>query len=248
MFQARRCPRALPNPQCAEQERSARRLTIIGLVSALLPSLQRPSESSPILVSESGSRPPARKTDRGTLSPDHTMSKSKGSKEKKCPVLVSCSQGAFISPIDDFIMAADLANTSITPPELLEGGPGWPSGSLRWPLQGSLARFAAEWSAWQYVVTLLLGLVVYDQSKSPWSRGLGTNTKPDPVRTQLTPSFFSHVPPPKGLYLWPSVQNSAHGTFYPSSASEIRSISCPVGERASQLRLSLPQVRSHLAY
>ena len=141
---------------------------------------------------------------------------------------------------DDLIMAAGLANTSTTPPALLEGAPGWPPGSVRWPMQNSFTGFTAEWSAWQYVVTLLLGLVVYDQGKSPWSR----DKKLSPPRSDITDTLFSHVPSPEGFHPWPLFQNSAYGPLYTSIASEIRSISCPVGERASQLRLGLPQVRS----
>ncbi len=109
------------------------------------------------------------------------MSRSKESKGKKYPVLVFCGRNILIFVIEDFIMAANLANTSSIPPELLEGGPGWSTGSARWPLQGSFAGFIAGWSSWRCVVTILLGLVVYDQGKSPWSRGLRT-TRPDPVR------------------------------------------------------------------
>lgn len=38
---------------------------------------------------------------------------------------------------------------------------GFPGSSS--PLEGVLPGFTAEWSSWQYMVTFLLGLVVYDQ-------------------------------------------------------------------------------------
>jgi len=65
-------------------------------------------------------------------------------------------------------MAADAVNASIASPEVLQGASGWTSGSGPWPLQTVFAGIAAEWSAWQYVVTFLLGLVAYDQGEPPF--------------------------------------------------------------------------------
>lgn len=39
----------------------------------------------------------------------------------------------------------------------------WHSNTTQW--QGTLLNVTAGWSTWQYVVTFLLGLVVYDQGK-----------------------------------------------------------------------------------
>lgn len=60
-------------------------------------------------------------------------------------------------------MAHEVANSSITQPELLQ----------TWTLNSSLFKdilpdFLVGWSAWKYVMTFLLGVVVYDQGKSEY--------------------------------------------------------------------------------
>ena len=55
-------------------------------------------------------------------------------------------------------MAAEMVNTSRAQPELPQT---WTFSTSQ--LQGSLPGFLAGWSTWQYVVTFLLGVVVYDQ-------------------------------------------------------------------------------------
>jgi len=55
-------------------------------------------------------------------------------------------------------MTADTANASRAQFEL---PPSWSSGASE--LRGSLLNYLAGWSTWQYVVTIFLGLVVYDQ-------------------------------------------------------------------------------------
>ena len=88
------------------------------------------------------------------------------SKSQKLPILFPEKLEILFSGISNIEMAIGVSNTSGTPPELLQGGPGWPSGTSPW-LPSSLAGIVAGWSAWQYVMTLLLGLVVYDQGKPP---------------------------------------------------------------------------------
>ncbi|GAB1203081.1 hypothetical protein APSETT445_001707 [Aspergillus pseudonomiae] len=58
----------------------------------------------------------------------------------------------------DAKMATEIFNTSSTQPELSQS---WAHKTSQF--QGALPDFLAEWSAWQYVVTFLIGLVLYDQ-------------------------------------------------------------------------------------
>lgn len=56
-------------------------------------------------------------------------------------------------------MAAHIVNTSssyVLPQT-------WPSTTPQ--LKGALSQFLAGWSTWQYVLTFILGMVVYDQGK-----------------------------------------------------------------------------------
>jgi sterol 22-desaturase len=61
-------------------------------------------------------------------------------------------------------MAAERFNTSMAQPELPRA---WPFSTSQ--LHRALPSFLAGWSAWQYVATFLLGVVVYDQG-NPESR------------------------------------------------------------------------------
>lgn len=54
-------------------------------------------------------------------------------------------------------MAAEIVNTSTQP----EPTQAWPNSTFQ--SQGALLGFLAKWSTWQYVVTFLLSIVVYDQ-------------------------------------------------------------------------------------
>jgi len=64
-------------------------------------------------------------------------------------------------------MAAEIVNTSSARPELPQILPRSNS-----ELQGALPGFLSNWSAWQYIVAFLLGVVVYDQGNQecrvPW--------------------------------------------------------------------------------
>lgn len=63
-------------------------------------------------------------------------------------------------------MAAEIVNTSTQP----EPAQAWPNNTSH--SHGVLLDFLANWSTWQYVVTFLLSIVVYDQGNqecsSPW--------------------------------------------------------------------------------
>jgi C-22 sterol desaturase len=63
-------------------------------------------------------------------------------------------------------MATFLGNATTTPSELLRKLPGWSVRTSQSQLSDSLGLFRTGWSAWQYAVTFLLGMVVYDQGKS----------------------------------------------------------------------------------
>lgn len=123
-------------------------------------------------------------------------------------------------------MAAEIVNTSSTRPELPQILPRSNS-----ELQGVLPSFLSSWSAWQYIVAFLLGVVVYDQGNQECrARGI------------LHPAnaVSSHVYQAKGSDRWTYIQDSAHGTIYPGTPSKVRGISCAVGEWTSQLRIRLP--------
>jgi len=60
-------------------------------------------------------------------------------------------------------MAAQILNTSNALPELPQT---WPSDTSQ--SQGTLLGFFAGWSTWQYVVTFLLSVVVYDQGNQEY--------------------------------------------------------------------------------
>lgn len=124
-------------------------------------------------------------------------------------------------------MAVEIVNTSVRPdlPQTL------PYSNSEF--QGALPSFLSSWSAWQYIVIFLLGVVVYDQGNQECR-----------VRGMLHPAnaVSSHVHQAKRSDRWTYIQDSAHGTIYPGTLSKVRSISCTVGEWASQLRIRLPQV------
>ena len=125
-------------------------------------------------------------------------------------------------------MAAEIVNTSSARPELPETLPHSNS-----ELRGALPSFLSSWSAWQYIMAFLLGVVVYDQGNQECrARGI------------LHPAnaVSSHVHQAKGSDRWTYIQDSAHGTISPGTPSKIRGISCAVGEWTSQLRIRLPQV------
>jgi C-22 sterol desaturase len=62
------------------------------------------------------------------------------------------------STVMDSSMAAEIANASSNQPELLQI---WPFNTSQ--LQSALPGFLAGWFTWKYIVTFLLGVVVYDQ-------------------------------------------------------------------------------------
>jgi len=57
-----------------------------------------------------------------------------------------------------FNMAAEIANISVAQYELREK---WPSSPSQSP--GALLESFAGWSTWQYIVTFLLAVILYDQ-------------------------------------------------------------------------------------
>lgn len=60
-------------------------------------------------------------------------------------------------------MAAEIVNASspeLTLPKI------WPFNTSQ--LHGALPRFVAGWSTWQYVVSFLVGVVVYDQGNQEY--------------------------------------------------------------------------------
>lgn len=64
----------------------------------------------------------------------------------------------FVALLWDSKMAADISNISHLQPELSQALP-----SSTFKLQDALPDFLLGWSVWQYVVTIFLGVVVYDQ-------------------------------------------------------------------------------------
>jgi hypothetical protein len=60
-------------------------------------------------------------------------------------------------------MAAHVVNASSTPSQLLRKLPGWTAKTSQWQLSDGSGSFSAEWSVLHYAVTILLGLMVYDQ-------------------------------------------------------------------------------------
>ncbi|KAK4157559.1 cytochrome P450 61 [Chaetomidium leptoderma] len=110
-------------------------------------------------------------------------------------------------------MADTLVNASGPPPELLPKVTGSPSGMPQWQLQNSFGVFPAEWSAWQYVVTFLLGLVVYDQVMYLHRKGSVTGPR---FKIPLTGPFIQALHPKFESYLaqWASGPLSCVSVFH----------------------------------
>lgn len=106
--------------------------------------------------------------------------------------------GKLASTIKDSNMAADIVNTS-TQPELAQT---WPNNTSQ--SHGVLLDFLANWSTWQYVVTFLLSIVVYDQGNQECHvRGYST---------QLTPPLVMYIKR-KGAIAGPSFKIPLMGPF-----------------------------------
>lgn len=102
------------------------------------------------------------------------------------------------STIEDSSMAAEIVNTSIQP----EPTPAWPNNTSQ--SQGALLGFLAKWSTWQYVVTFLLSIVVYDQGNQECQvRG---------CFTKLTPPLVMYIKR-KGPIAGPSFKIPLMGPF-----------------------------------
>lgn len=99
-------------------------------------------------------------------------------------------------------------------------------------LQDALPDFLLGWSTWQYLMTVLLGIVVYDQGTRKFRVGV----------LAFTNAASSHVHQTKRFYCRTYVQDSSHGPISPSTQSKVRKVSCTVGERASELCIHLSQV------
>ena len=116
-------------------------------------------------------------------------------------------------------MAAEIFNASSIQHELPQISPSSTS-----QLQSAVKGFLAGWSTWQYVVTFLLGVVVYDQGdQKPRFHKIFRPADSPP----------SHVYQAKGFDRRTAIQNPTHGPVHPSTASEIRSVPCAVGEWTS---------------
>jgi hypothetical protein len=76
------------------------------------------------------------------------------------PFLVSQKLGSLPLSSDSNMAAS---NVNATPSAQPERPQTWPFSTS--DLQCTLPGFLAGWSTWQYVLTVLLGVVVYDQGK-----------------------------------------------------------------------------------
>ncbi|KAK3297166.1 cytochrome protein [Chaetomium fimeti] len=110
-------------------------------------------------------------------------------------------------------MAADLVNRSGIPPELLPRSSGLASGSSPWQLRDVVPGPTTEWSAWQYVIALLLGLVVYDQVIYLYRKGSITGPR---FKVPLTGPFIQALHPKFESYLaqWASGPLSCVSVFH----------------------------------
>ena len=117
-------------------------------------------------------------------------------------------------------MSAGLDNVSFSQPNLPQS----------WHSQITLPAIVEGWSTWQYAVTFVLGVIVYDQGKK---RCLIS------VTTQLT-FDASDVHQAKGLHRWSCVQDPTHGPVPSSTRSEVRLIPRSMGQWTSELRFGLP--------
>lgn len=99
-------------------------------------------------------------------------------------------------------MAAEIANSSTVHYELLNTRPLDPLQP-----QGSLLGSLSGWLTWQYIVTALLAVVLYDQG----------NQQPTPgvhgILSHLADMANSNVHQKKGLYCGTCSQDPAHGTI-----------------------------------
>lgn len=98
-----------------------------------------------------------------------------------------------------------------------------------WLPQSILQSVCTGWSTWQYIVTVLVGLVVYGQG------GYIIRSK----KNQLT-LCISDLHQEKGQHCRSFLQDSIHGSLPPSTRSKVRLLSQTVGEWTSQLCLCLP--------
>ncbi|KAK4040185.1 cytochrome P450 61 [Parachaetomium inaequale] len=112
-------------------------------------------------------------------------------------------------------MAAEIVNASGAPPELLSKSWGLPSGTslCMWQLQDSFWVFAAEWGAWKYAITFLLGLVIYDQVMYLHRKGSITGPR---FKVPLTGPFIQALHPKFESYLaqWASGPLSCVSVFH----------------------------------
>jgi hypothetical protein len=167
----------------------------------------------------------------GPLCPRRQMSKSK----RLDGHISSRPQSVkLVAVVSESIMASHIVNASNNRSELPPMQAGWGSQTSQGRLPSDLSESLIGWSAWQCVATLLLAMVVYDQGK--WT---GKFRKCMAAAKQM---FSSDVPLSKGIYRWSPIQDPDHGTVCPSTPSQVRSISCTVGEWPSQLCVGLQQV------
>ncbi|KAJ5138761.1 Cytochrome P450 [Penicillium bovifimosum] len=105
-------------------------------------------------------------------------------------------------------MAAEVANISIAQHDPLQI---WPSEPFQF--QSSLPRFLASWSTWQYVVTAILAVVVYDQFM--YIRRKGSIAGP-PLKIPLMGPFIQALHPKFEGYLsqWASGPLSCVSVFH----------------------------------
>ncbi|KAH6850437.1 cytochrome P450 [Chaetomium sp. MPI-CAGE-AT-0009] len=110
-------------------------------------------------------------------------------------------------------MAVDLVNSSGIPPELLPRSSGLAPGSSSWQLWDGVVGLTTEWSAWQYVITFLLGLVVYDQVMYLYRKGSITGPR---FKVPLTGPFIQALHPKFDSYLaqWASGPLSCVSVFH----------------------------------
>ncbi|KXX79409.1 Cytochrome P450 61 [Madurella mycetomatis] len=110
-------------------------------------------------------------------------------------------------------MAAKFANVSSAPLALHQQSHRWFSRISQWQLQDSLAICPAQWSVWQYLVTFLLGLVVYDQVMYLHRKGSITGPR---FKIPLTGPFIQALHPKFEAYVaqWASGPLSCVSIFH----------------------------------
>lgn len=101
-------------------------------------------------------------------------------------------------------MAFEMANISTVQNELRQI---WPANHAQ--SQSYLLASLMSLSFWQYAVTIIIAILVYDQGKESFQYD----------ENLLMP--FSDVHQTKRLYSWSSTQDSAHGPIYTSPAPKV---------------------------